>query len=50
MVVLRDGKFLIRRDSFGRYKLMVVCPKGIETSMGTFPKIEEAKKKMASLG
>jgi hypothetical protein len=42
MIIERRGMYLIRRDSFGRYRLMRISLKGTETQLGIFKRLEEA--------
>jgi hypothetical protein len=42
MIIERRGMYLIRRDYFGRYRLIRVSLKGAETQLGIFKRLEEA--------
>jgi hypothetical protein len=41
--------YLIRRDSFGRYRIMRISLKGSENQVGMFSKLEEAKKELDNI-
>jgi len=49
MVIERRGMYLIRRDQFGRYRLIRVSLKGAETELGMFGKLEEATKELDNI-